>query len=310
MSGRLHILDGGLQTSLQGRPMTGHRHIALPGAGPADPVTLALANWCVGNAWDMAGLEITLSAASFHFDCAATVAICGAAISADIDGTPVDTGRSHRIPAGAALRIHGARTGVRSYLAVAGGFAIAETLGGTSTYLAGGIGGAALRAGDHLALAGAAGPLDRNVPPAYRQVMTDEIGLHCVPGPEHGLLSKTDSDALFGQPFTIANRANRIGCALAGPELRARPGGIASAAVFPGTLQAPPSGPPFLLGIDAQTTGGYPRIAQVVRADRHSMGQLRPGMRLRLLRTDPGKARELLRRKLLLWRALIPDLRL
>ena len=307
--GRMHILDGGLQTSLQGSPMGGRRHIALPGAGPADPLSLALANWCVGNAPDAPGLEVTLSAASFHFDAPATIAICGAATSADIDGHPVDTQRGHDVPAGAAVHLHGARSGVRSYLAIAGGFAMDQVLGGTSSYLPAGIGGTVLRAGSALRFPGGA-RIERHVPESYRLPMTGEIGLHAVPGPEFGRLDNGAARALFEEAFTVGNRANRIGCELAGPDMATHPGGIASAAVFAGTVQAPPSGHPFLLGVDAQTTGGYPRIAQVIRADRHSIGQLRPGTRVRFLRTDPGRAREILRRKLLLWRALMPDLRM
>lgn len=308
--GHMHILDGGLQTSLQGRPMAGIRHIAMPGAGPADPLSLALANWCVGNMPDTPGLEITLSAASFHFDTPAAVAICGAAASADIDGQPVDTQRSHHLPAGAALHVHGARQGVRSYLAIAGGFETAELLGGTSSYLPAGIGGAILRAGAAISFSGAPVAEERSVPEAYHLTMTGEIGLHAVAGPEYERLDGDAARALFEQAFTVGNRANRIGCELSGPEMVARPSGIASAAVFAGSVQAPPSGNPYLLGVDAQTTGGYPRIAQVIRADRHSIGQMRPGTRVRFLRTDPGRAREILRRKLMLWRALMPDLRL
>lgn len=312
---RMHILDGGLQTSLQGRPMAGQRHIALPGAGPADPLSLALANWCVGNAPDAAGVEITLSGASFRFDSPADIAICGAASSADIDGVAIDTQRSHQVPAGAALHVHGARRGVRSYVAVGGGFDAPQLLGGTSSYLPAAIGGAILRAGMALPYAGGsdAGRHDgseRRVPDAYRLTITDEIGLHAVAGPEFGLLTGGAERLLFEHGFAVGNRANRIGCELTGPPMSTDPGGIGSAAVFPGTVQAPPSGNPFLLGVDAQTTGGYPRIAQVIRADRHSIGQVRPGTRLRFLPTDPVRAREILRRKLMLWRALIPDLRL
>ena len=308
--GFIHILNGGLQTSLQGRPIAGKRHLALPGAGPADPLSLALANWCVGNAPDAPGLEITLSAASFRFNVSAKIAICGAATSADIDGRAVATQRSHYLPAGAALHVHVARQGVRSYLTVAGGFETTELLGGTSSYLPARIGGAILRAGSAIAFSGGNDAEERRVPEAYRLTMTGEIGLHAVAGPEFERLADHARHALFDEPFLVGNRANRIGCELAGPEMMAQPGGIASAAVFPGSVQAPPSGKPYLLGVDAQTTGGYPRIAQVIRADRHSIGQLRPGMRVRFLRTDPQRAREILRRKLLLWRALMPELRL
>lgn len=72
---------------------------------------------------------------------------------------------------------------------------------------------------------------------------------------------------------------------------------LPSAAVFPGTVQCPPDGRPFLLMADAQTTGGYPQIAQVIRADRHIMGQIRPGDRVRFLRSDLDAAADILRAK-------------
>jgi allophanate hydrolase subunit 2 len=81
-----------------------------------------------------------------------------------------------------------------------------------------------------------------------------------------------------------------------------------SAAVFPGTLQCPESGVPFLLGIDAQTTGGYPRVLQVARPDRHLIGQLRPGDRLRFLLRTPAEATRDLRLKHAAWRRWLPDI--
>ncbi len=64
----------------------------------------------------------------------------------------------------------------------------------------------------------------------------------------------------------------------------------------------------FVLLIDAQTTGGYPRVAQVARADRHLLGQLRPGDHVRLLERSPEQAIRDLREKLDYWRAWLPDI--
>ena len=83
-----------------------------------------------------------------------------------------------------------------------------------------------------------------------------------------------------------------------------------SSAVFPGTIQCPASGAPFLLGCDAQTTGGYPRIAQIIRADRHLIGQLRPGAHVTLQQIKAAEARRLYRSKLSLLRKLQPDIAL
>jgi allophanate hydrolase subunit 2 len=81
-----------------------------------------------------------------------------------------------------------------------------------------------------------------------------------------------------------------------------------TASVFPGTVQCSEDGQPFLLCVDAQTTGGYPRIAQVIRADRHMLGQLRPGDRVRLLRRDEQGAVDDLRAKISYWEVWLPGL--
>jgi allophanate hydrolase subunit 2 len=80
-----------------------------------------------------------------------------------------------------------------------------------------------------------------------------------------------------------------------------------SAAVFPGTVQCPEDGQPYLLSVDAQTTGGYPRVAQIIRADRHLLGQIRPGDKLRLLLRDEAGANHDLRAKIHYWEEWLPN---
>ena len=81
-----------------------------------------------------------------------------------------------------------------------------------------------------------------------------------------------------------------------------------SAPVFPGTVQCPEHGSPFVLAVDAGTVGGYPRIAQIVRADRHLLGQLRPGDHVRLLKRETQSAIDELRAKLAYWRAWLDNI--
>ncbi len=97
----------------------------------------------------------------------------------------------------------------------------------------------------------------------------------------------------------MGSRASRMGMALDGaPLVAGESSNMPSAAVFPGTVQLPPDGRPYLLGPDAQTTGGYPRIAQVIRADRHLIGQLGSGSRIQFVRTTIERATEIHREKL------------
>ena len=83
-------------------------------------------------------------------------------------------------------------------------------------------------------------------------------------------------------------------------------GRLPSAPVFPGCVQCPPDGTPFLLSVDAQTTGGYARLAQVIRADRHLIGQLRPGQSLGFIARTPAEAVSDLRDKIAYWETWLP----
>jgi allophanate hydrolase subunit 2 len=100
-----------------------------------------------------------------------------------------------------------------------------------------------------------------------------------------------------------------MGMQLEGPKLEiSSDGRMPSSAVFPGTVQCPESGAPFILSVDGGTVGGYPRVAQIARLDRHLLGQLRPGDHIRLSLHEPDAALEELHAKLDYWRAWLPDI--
>jgi antagonist of KipI len=61
-----------------------------------------------------------------------------------------------------------------------------------------------------------------------------------------------------------------------------------------GAIQVPPHGQPIILFVEQQTTGGYPKIANVIAADLHRVGQLRPRDEVRFKRVTFQEARALL----------------
>ena len=122
------------------------------------------------------------------------------------------------------------------------------------------------------------------------------------------MLDEESLATLFDTNWIVDRRADRMGLRLAGPPLSiASAGRMPSAAVFPGTIQCPEDGVPYVLSVDAGTVGGYPRIAQVARVDRHVLGQLRPGDHVRLLQRDPDEVVQELRDKVAYWREWLPD---
>ena len=304
------VIKPGLQSTIQSRPRVGLRHQGVPANGAADPLSLALANRLVGNDWHAPAIEATLLGPTLRFEDNCAFAVTGAPAPLALNGTPVDAHATVLAHAGDELAIGAATSGARMYLAVAGGFVADEILGAASTNLQaafGGYHGRALQAGDVLEVrGGVAGSM--RTPSAFRPPVPSAWALRACVGADAGLLDEKGLQALFDTNWHVDRRADRMGLRLDGPRLAVLSDGrMPSAPVFPGTIQCPEDGAPYILSVDAGTVGGYPRVAQVARVDRHLLGQLRAGDHLRLLRREPDDAVEELRAKIEYWSEWMPD---
>ncbi len=305
----LIVIKAGLQTTVQAGPRTGLRHLGVPACGAADPLSLALANKLLGNRLFSPALEIASSEASFVFEEPASFALTGAIGRAKLNGDVLEFHETLFAAAGDSLEVSAFEAGARAYLAVGGGIVADDILGSPSTYLPaalGGFKGRALRRDDRLQFhSRELGGEEVRTPETFRPPMSQSWAIRACAGAEASLLAEHDS--VFDENWIVGNRADRMGMALQGTTIAVNSDGrMPSAPVFPGTVQCPEDGQPFLLSVDAQTTGGYPRIAQVIRADRHMLGQLRPGDRVRLLRRDGQSAVDDLRAKISYWEAWLP----
>jgi len=291
------VVAPGLLTTVQDAGRRGWRHLGVGLAGAADAWSLAAANLLVGNPTDAAALEITLAGPRLRFAQATQIALTGAEIDARVDGTRLPGWRPITLPAGTELQLGACRRGARAYLAVAGGIAVPLQLGSRATDLRAGFGGLhgrALRHGDRLPIGAPALAQGNGLAIARwwagpcRELDFDRPAvLHVLPGRD----ATAPADALFAGPWSIAAGSDRQGVKLAGTTLaladrRER----ISEPVAPGTIQLPPDGQPIILGIDAQTVGGYPRIGHVISADLPRLAQLRPGETVRLQPITPAQA--------------------
>lgn len=298
----LRVVKAGMQTTLQGRPRIRWRHMGVPASGPADPLSMALANRLVGNALYETSLEISYGGFEACVEETCAVAITGASGDVRVSDEPVDLHRTLQLSRGDSISIEAPAFGVRTYLAVSSGFQSDEQFGSSSTYLPAGFGGfqgRALKAGDRLHPKAPSRSLEECKTPDYlRPLFSSSFALRACSSAEFGCLSSASQRTLFQESFIAGRQATRMGITLTGHTLDAESNGLMkSAPVFPGTLQCPPSGEPIALLSDAQTTGGYPRIASIGRCDRHLLGQIRPGNRIRLLRRSPDEAERALLKK-------------
>lgn len=282
----IDVIAPGAQTTVQDRGRTGWRHLGVALAGALDPGTAALANRMVGNAAEAAVLELALTGPTLRWTQPLRVALCGAEVEATFEDAtgrryPVPGDRPVALPAGT-LRIGAIRRGLRAWLAMSGGIALAPVMGSRSTDLRGGFGGMdgrALHTGDRL-------PLD-----AHTAVTVDAPHIphwwlrlgpaHPDPSAPVRLVSATAEDEahadaiadVLRREWRVDPRSDRQGLRLSGDaDAVALPERL-SAPVAPGTVQLPPDGRPIVLLADAQTVGGYPCIGHVVAADLPRLAQ-------------------------------------
>ncbi len=297
---RVTILAPGLFASVQDGGRFGARASGVGVAGALDPLALVTANRMAGNDPDAAAIECTLGGARIRIEAPMRVALAGAECDARIDGVRLPAWSCAFAEAGSVLALGAAREGTRTIVAFGGGIDVPRVLGSRSTDLAAGFGGfagRALRAGDELPIgpsAASARAAFRLQPPEWSVHLssseTGAVRVRALVGPESARVA--DARSFWEREWEIAPQSNRMGYRLAGAPLAApRDGAMRSHAVEPGVVQLPPNGVPIVLLADAQTTGGYPRIAIVIEADRRRAAQARIGGRLRFVRTDFDEAK-------------------
>ena len=287
----IEVLRPGIQTTVQDLGRHGYRHLGVAQCGALDAPALMLANRLVNNPIDAAGLEIVVGPIELRLHRTSWFAICGADFAATLDGKPVRPGWRTVGAAGQILRLNGAKSGMRAYLACDGGIAVPAVMGSRSTDLQGRFGGfqgRALKHGDRLAL-GAARPCDKPLGTLQR-IWTPEVRV--LRGPEYAGFSATAQQTFWTQAWAVTPHSNRMGYRLQGMALeREVQHELPSHAVLPGVIQVPPNGQPIVLLADAQATGGYPRIGVVIEADLWKFAQAPARTRFCFVETDLAGAR-------------------
>jgi 5-oxoprolinase (ATP-hydrolysing) subunit C len=102
-------------------------------------------------------------------------------------------------------------------------------------------------------------------------------------------------DELYGEAYMVLEESNRMGLRLRGPAIASPAGHMLTEGVALGAVQIPPDGQPIVLFVEHQTTGGYPKPANVISADLWRVGQLRPRDEVRFELVAMERAWELLR---------------
>jgi biotin-dependent carboxylase-like uncharacterized protein len=256
-----------------------------------DQGALRAANRLVGNPADAACLELVYG--GFQFVCRgeAVVAVTGAdapvrCVSATGAALTLRRYEAVALADGDTVTFGEPVAGIRSYLAVRGGFAVAPVLHSRSTDTLAHVGPPPIQAGDLLGLRpvgrGAVVGLPETAP-ADLPTSEGVVVLDVVMGPRTDWFTPEAITLLATQSWTVTPQSNRVGLRLAGEQClaRAHPGELPSEGTALGAIQVPPSGQPVLFLADHPLTGGYPVIGTVAPYHRDRAGQIPIGASVR-----------------------------
>ena len=275
----INVLKPGFQSTIQDLGRNGFSHYGISKSGAADDLSIRLGNLIVGNNENAASIEMTLVGGEFKFDIDSTIVLTGSKFAAMIDNKSIPFNEIVKISANQTLSIGQTMEGARCYLAVKGGIDVTNVFSSKTTHLTskmGGIDGRALIKDDQLMI----GKSITGVGPIiYNNILDINMSkLLIIKGIQENYISKLTWKKFLNQEYKVSNLSSRMGIRLEGESLNLENNNeIITEGVPLGAIQLPRSGNPIISFVEHQTTGGYPKIANVISSEIHKVGQLKPG---------------------------------
>ena len=302
----IEILESGPFNTAQDLGRSGYRDIGVSASGAMDPLAVRIGNILLGNDENAAAIEVQTFPFSLRFQRRTLFAVTGADGNAHLDGSEQLAWCAHIAEPGQVLELRQPPRLARSYIALGGGLDVPVIMGSRSTSLRGGFGGNAgrpLAKGDRIAVGEdaeiamlpATGLAVVEPATALSDVFPAPVDgvlpIRALPAGEHELFAG-DGEAFWSQMWRISSRSDRTGYRLSGEPIKPVASiEMRSHGVVPGVIQVPPGGEPIVQMSDANTAGGYPKIAGVIECDLWRLGQARIGTRLSFVRSTHAEAR-------------------
>lgn len=299
---KIIIMRSGPLLTIQDRGRFGYSKFGIGNAGAMDQDAYELANALVGNTKGEAVLEATLMGPEIYFSEDCVCAITGADMKPMLDDMPVENNKAIMVPGGATLKLGFTTNGCRSYIAFAGGIDVPEVMQSRSTDIKCGIGGLKgrkLEDEDQLDIAESLKSFDdilkKSQKGTYPQKTYDrDITVRVVMGPQEYAFSEKGIETFLSQTYEVKSESDRMGIRLQGEAIESKAGvDIVSDGIAFGSIQIPNNGQPIVLMADHQTTGGYAKIATVIRVDLPRLAQALPGNKVHFQKITVKEAEKL-----------------
>lgn len=286
----IKILDAGLLTTVQDLGRYGFQRYGVSASGVMDEYSAKIANKLVGNKVGEAVLETTLKGVQIEFLQNTAVAITGGNCDVTLNGTKIELWQSYLVNRGDILKMGICRSGLRNYLAFAGGIDVPIIMNSKSTNLkakVGGFNGRKLMTGDVLSVGVGSLEAPLTLNKHYIPTYSKDIKVGVILGQQDDYFTEAGIKTFLNETYTVTQESDRMGIRLSsvsGAIIEHKNGAdIISDGITFGAIQVPGSGQPIVMMADRQTTGGYTKIGNVISSDLAKLAQATPGTKVKFV---------------------------
>ena len=286
----IKILDAGLLTTVQDLGRYGFQRYGVSASGVMDEYSAKIANKLVGNKVGEAVLETTLKGVQIEFLQSTAVAITGGNCDVTLNGTKIELWQSYLVNRGDILKMGICRSGLRNYLAFAGGIDVPIIMNSKSTNLkakVGGFNGRKLMTGDVLSVGVGSLEAPLTLNKHYIPTYSKDIKVGVILGQQDDHFTEAGIKTFLNETYTVTQESDRMGIRLSsvsGATIEHKNGAdIISDGITFGAIQVPGSGQPIVMMADRQTTGGYTKIGNVISSDLAKLAQATPGTKVKFV---------------------------
>lgn len=286
----IKILDAGLLTTVQDLGRYGFQRYGVSASGVMDEYSAKIANKLVGNKVGEAVLETTLKGVQIEFLQNTAVAITGGNCDVTLNGAKIELWQSYLVNRGDILKMGICRSGLRNYLASAGGIDVPIIMNSKSTNLkakVGGFNGRKLMTGDVLSVGVGSLEAPLTLNKHYIPTYSKDIKVGVILGQQDDHFTEAGIKTFLNETYTVTQESDRMGIRLSsvsGATIEHKNGAdIISDGITFGAIQVPGSGQPIVMMADRQTTGGYTKIGNVISSDLAKLAQATPGTKVKFV---------------------------
>jgi biotin-dependent carboxylase-like uncharacterized protein len=271
------VKESGFYSSIQDLGRFGYRHFGVPVSGAADQISASRVNALLENDSNAALLEMTMQGPVLEFNAPTWICFGGAVMDIRLDEMEIENDQIYPVTPGQILKCGRIVNGLRTYMGIKGGFQEPEILGSRS-YFSSITPKSKLLKGDTLGYKPSADFQPKILKWSHPQHLDIQI-LECTFGPEYYCLAKDIQTSILDNFFTLGSEYNRMGCRL-NESVPGHALSMITSSTLPGTVQLTPAGRLIILLCDGQTTGGYPRVLQLLNDSLAIIAQKRMGDRI------------------------------